>query len=87
MSSAYNLRDARNEVIKTVRIHRALKAKGNLTPAVDAALRYREFELELEIEEAKRKMTAGQGSHLVEGKTNFIKTIIPELCASFNVSL
>lgn len=82
--SEYNLSAARNEVIKTIRIHRALRAKGILTPAVDAALRFREFELEQEIAEAKIKMTAGHGSHLVNRKTNFVTTIIPELFGVFN---
>ncbi|ULO08909.1 hypothetical protein H1230_09110 [Paenibacillus sp. 19GGS1-52] len=82
--SDYNLSAARDEVTKTVRIYRALRAKGMLTPEVDAALRFREFELEQEIAEAKIKMTAGHGSHLINRKTNFVTAIIPELCGVFN---
>lgn len=75
----YDFRAARDEVMRTTRIYRALKAKGMLTPEVATNLKGRVLELENEISEAKQKMTAGHGSHSVERKINFTHPIIPEL--------
>lgn len=76
----YDFRAARNEIIRTTRIYRALKAKGELTPEVGNGLKYRVFQLEQEIAEAReqQKMTAGEGSHFV-GQAIFTTSIIPEM--------
>lgn len=81
----YDFRAARDEVMKTTRIYRALKAKGMLSPEVAVNLKSRVVELEQEIAEAKQKMTAGHGSHLVERKINFSYPIIPELAQVIKV--
>lgn len=82
----YDFRAARDEITRTVRVYRALKAKGMLTPDHEASLKYRVFTLEREIAEARQqKMTAGHGSHLVERKINFSYPIIPELAQVIKV--
>lgn len=51
----YDFRAARDEITRTVRIYRALNAKGMLTPELDASLKYKTFTLEREIAEARHK--------------------------------
>lgn len=82
----YDFRAARDEITRTVRIYRALKAKGMLTADQEVSMKYRIFTLEREIAEARhKKIAAGQGSHSVERKINFSYPIIPELAQVIKV--
>lgn len=75
----YDFRAARDEIMKTTRIYRALKAKGMLIPEVAENLKGRVIELEQEISEANKKLTAMPGSQFENRKINFTHPIIPEI--------